>query len=648
MPPTARRGRAALTPLLVVCGVLAAMIAAGLTVASGGQNYAALGLPDAGPFTEDGLSVLGVATELGAALCVGSLLLAAFLVPPKRSSVALAADGYAAVRAAGWAALFWCVASLLTIPFTVADQLGRPVSQLTTGAVFPLLFELDQPRAWLITAGISLVVAVGCWLALTWGWATTLFLVAITGLFPLAVTGHSSAGGSHDIATDSLLYHLVGAALWVGGLVALLAHARRGGAHLPLAARRFSALALVCWLVMAVSGVLNALVRLPVHDLFRTGYGLIVLAKIGALCGLGVLGYVQRRRSVRALLTTGARRELLRLSGVEMLVMFVTIGISAALSRTAPPTDGVAVPSTLEVQLGYSLSGRPTVARLLVDWRFDLIYGTAAIVAAALYLLAVRRLRGRGESWPVGRSVAWSAGCLVLLLATSSGIGRYAPAVFSVHLGSHLALALLAPLLLVLGGPVTLALRALPTAADGRPPGPREWLLAVSRSPVARVLTQPVVAFVLFAGSFYALYLTGLFETALNYHWAHLAMNALFLLAGCVFYWPVVGVDPAPRPLSVGARLGLTLGALPFFAYFAIFLLRDPTAIGAVFYRGIGLPWPPDLLADQRVAGVLALVFGLLPLLAVAAVLLARFRPHPEPEPLASNNKPRELASTAD
>jgi putative copper resistance protein D len=604
-------------------------------VASGGQRYAALGLPDAGPFTEDGLSVLGVATELGAVLCVGSLLLAAFLVSPRRAG-ALTADGYAGVRMAGWAALFWCVAALVSVPFTVADQLGRPVYQALRPSVWlPLATELDQPRAWLITAGITFAVAVGCWLTLTWARASALLFVALGGLVPLAVTGHSSAGGAHDLATDSLLFHLFGAALWVGGLVALLTHARRRGAGLPTATRRFSALALVCWLVMAVSGVLNALVRLPIHDLFRTTYGLIVLAKIAALLTLGVVGYAQRRNAVRAVLATGSRRALLRLSGVEMLIMFVTIGISAALARTAPPTDDVSRPSTVAVTIGYDLAGPPTPARLAVDWRFDLVYGTAALVLAGLYLAGVRRLRARGETWSTARTTAWLAGCLVLLLATSSGVGRYAPAVLSVHLASQLMLSVLAAAALALGRPVALARRALP--AGDPEPGPRECVLALVESPLARLLRQPVVATALFAGSSYLLYFTGLFDAALYDHWAHLAMNAAFLIFGYMFFAVVLGAGPRP------VRLAMAIAALLGYADLGLIMRTASTVIAADFYAGLRLPWLSGPMAGQRFGGVLVWLLACLPLAIVVLALLAGATPA---SPHSGRRKPR-TASTA-
>jgi putative copper resistance protein D len=526
---------------------------------------------------------------------------------------------------AGWSALVWCVAALLLVPFTVADALGRPVTEMTWSAMFPLTFTLEQPIAWLVTACLALLVAVGCRVTLSWGWSVVLFVAALACLLPQAATGHSSSGGSHDLATDSLIYHLFGASIWVGGLVALLAHARRGGAHLPLVTRRFSATALVCWLVMAVSGVINALVRVPVHDLFRTGYGLIVVGKVVALLTLGVVGYLQRRHAVSAVVATGSRRVLLRLAAVEMLIMFVTIGISAALSRTSPPTDDVPIPTSVDVLIGYDLPGPPTVLRLLFDWRFDLVFGVVSILLGTLYVLGVRRLRRRGDHWPVGRTVAWLAGCALILVATSSGVGRYAPAVFSVHMASHMALNMLAPALLVLGGPATLALRALTPAGKDGPPGPREWLVALVQSPVTRFLTHPLVAFVLFVGSYYALYFTGLFGAALNEHWAHLAMNSVFILVGYTFYWPVIGIDPAPRRLPHLGRLALLLASMPFHAFFGVILMNTHDLVGGEFYRSLALPWMTNLMADQHLAGGIAWAFGEIPLILVVIALLSQW-----------------------
>jgi len=610
-PPSPRRRRTGLVPLLVVGSGIAALVAAGLSSATGNDRI--------------GLIVVRVLTESAAVVTIGSLLLAAFLVAPQASGL-LAADGYAALRTAGWTALLWTFGSVLAVPFTAADAFGQPVSTMLNPAeLFQAAGLIEQARAWMFTAVIVALIALGSTIVLSWGWTAVLFFLALFALVPVAVTGHSSGGGSHDMATNSLLFHLVAAALWVGGLIALLAHGRRRGANLALAATRFSAVALVCWIVMAASGVVNALVRLPLGDLFTTNYGLLVVAKTAALLLLGGIGYLQRIRGVRNVVETGAGAALLKLAGIEVLLMFVTLGIASALSRTPPPTDGKALPSTVELRIGYDLAGAPTAFRLFFDWRFDLLFGTAAIALAVLYLLGVRRLRKRGDTWPVGRTVAWVMGCFTILFATSSGVGRYASAMFSVHMEAHMLLSMLAPILLVLGGPVTLALRALPTSGKDGPTGPRDWILAFVQSPVAKVLTNPFVALFLFVGSFYGLYFSGLFDAALPNHWAHLAMNAHFILVGYVFYWPVIGIDPAPNRLPPLGRLGLLFASIPFHAFFGITLMSSQTVIGDNFYRSLGLPWISSQLEDQRLGGGIAWAAGELPLLVVMVALLVQW-----------------------
>ncbi|GAA0524170.1 copper resistance protein D [Saccharopolyspora subtropica] len=611
--------------LVVTAGVLAALVAAALTALSAGASYALLGLPDPGPVTHYGLPVVRVLAEAGAVVSIGSLLLATFGIPAQRSG-ALAADGYAAVRTAGWAAAVWCVGAALVVPFTAADATGRPVSDvLSTEVLFGLVDALEEAKAWSLTALLAFVVALACRVVLSWGWTAVTFGVALLGMFPVVATGHSASGGAHDIATNSLLFHLFAAMLWVGGLVALLAHAARRGDHLPLVVGRFSHIALVCWVALALSGVINALVRVTPAQLFSSTYGLLLVLKVLGLVVLGVFGYVQRRTVVRRLADGAGGAALLRFGAVEVLLMFATIGVAVALGRTPPPGGTTPVPSRTELLIGYPLEAPPDLFRLLFDVRFDLVYGTLAIAMAVLYVWGVRRLRRRGDRWPVGRTITWLLGCATILVATSSGVGRYAPAVFSVHMGQHMLLSMLAPVFLVLAGPTSLALRVFRPAGKDEPPGPREWLVAFVHSPVSRVLTNPIVALALFVGSFYALYYTGLFDLALNQHWAHLAMNAHFLLVGYLFYWPVIGIDPAPRPLPALGKVGLVFASMPFHAFFGITLMMSQTVIGENFYRSLDLPWMIDLLADQRLGGGLTWASGEVPLVVVVLALLVQW-----------------------
>jgi cytochrome c oxidase assembly factor CtaG/putative copper export protein len=611
--------------VLVTVGVLlATAVGAGLVLALGGDGLTGLGLPDPGLLTRAGLPVVRVLAECAAVVTVGSLLLAAFLVPPQASGY-LDTGGYAAVRMARIAASVWALASALMVPLLSAEALGHPVTEvLDLRLLASLTFELSQPGAWALTAGIALVLAGSCWVALSWGAVVWLFALSLVGLTPVALTGHSSAGGAHDIATSSLLYHLVAAALWVGGLIALLAHLARRGDHAGLACARFSRLALICWIVMAASGVINALIRVT-PDQLLTAYGLLVLGKVTALLALGVFGWLHRRSAVAAVADRGDRAAILRLGGVEVLVMFATIGLAVALSQTAPPGGIAAQPSRTEVLLGYNLAGPPTVERLLLDWRLDLVFGVAALVLAGAYLAGVRRLRLRGDAWPVGRTAAWLSGCATILIATSSGIGRYSMAMFSVHMGVHMLLSMLAPILLVLGGPVTLALRTLSPAGAGNPPGPREWLQAFTHSWLVRMSTHPLMALGMYIASFYVMYFTGLYDAAAPSHWAHLVMNAHFVLMGFAYYWLIVGIDPAPRRLPYLGKLGLLLAAMPFHAFFGISLMGSATVIGGDFYRSLALPFVPDLLADQRTAGAMAWAAGEIPMVVVLVALLVQW-----------------------
>ncbi|WP_156685951.1 cytochrome c oxidase assembly protein [Mycobacterium sp. Marseille-P9652] len=623
--PAARR--APVWPLLTGVAVLAGCTAAGLGSLSLADALTATGLPNPGPVTTLGLPFVRAAGEIAAVLAVGSFLFAAFLVPPQRNGI-LDAGGYRALRLGTVASGAWAVCAALLVPLTISDVSGqRLVDHLNPAQLWSLAGLVNTASAWRWTAALAAVVAVASRPVLRWSWTPLLLLGSIVTLVPLGLTGHSSAGGSHDLGTNALLIHLVAASLWAGGLLALLAHALRAGDHLGLATRRFSALALWCWVAMALSGVVNALVRVFPSDLLTTAYGRLVVAKIVALSALGVLGWRQRRSAVAALGSDGAggRRVLIRLAAVEAAIFGITFGVAVGLGRTPPPPPPNRLPSIPEAEIGYDFDGPPTVARILFDWRFDLIFGTAAIVLAALYVAGVVRLRRRGDSWPPGRTAAWLLGCLTLLFVTSSGVGRYMPAMFSVHMIAHMGLSMLAPILLVLGAPVSLALRALPAAGRDDPPGMREWLLAALHSRYSRFITNPVVATVLFIAGFYGLYLSNLFDTAVSSHAGHLAMNIHFLLSGYVFYWIVIGVDPTPRPIPPLAKVGVVFASLPLHAFFGVVLMGTRTVLGAAYYRSLGLSWHTDLLGDQRLGGGIAWAAGEVPLVIVMLALLVQW-----------------------
>jgi cytochrome c oxidase assembly factor CtaG/putative copper export protein len=623
--PAVRRG-AAVWPLLAGVAVLAGCTAAGIGALSVAAALTATGLPDPGPVTTLGLPFVRAAGEVAAVVAVGAFLLAAFLVPPQNSGV-LDVDGYRAVRIGTVASGVWAVCAALLVPLTISDVSGQPLTaHLNPATLWSLASLINIAAAWRWTALLAAAVTLASLPVLRWSWTPLLLVASLVTLIPLGLTGHSSAGGAHDLATNSLLIHLVAGSLWAGGLLALLTHVIRGGQHADLAARRFSSIALWCFVAMAVSGIVNALVRVLPSDLLTTDYGRLVLAKFVALCLLGVAGWRQRRSGVAALQADrSSRAALIRLTLIEALIFGVTFGIAVGLGRTPPPALPIGIPSIPDVKIGYDFAGPPTPLRVFGDWRFDLIFGTAAIVFAGLYLSGVRRLRRRGDDWPPGRTVAWLLGCLTLLFVTSSGLGRYMPAMFSMHMADHMMLSMLVPILLVLGGPVSLALRALPTAGRNDPPGMREWLLAALHSRLSRFLTNPVVATVLFVTGFYGLYLGGLFDAAVGSHIGHVAMNVHFLLSGYLFYWVVIGVDPTPRPIPPLAKVGVVFASLPLHAFFGVLLMGMGNVLGESFYRSLHLSWHTDLLGDQRLGGGIAWAAGEIPLVVVMIALLVQW-----------------------
>jgi putative copper resistance protein D len=619
-------GRTAVWPIFAGVAVLAGAVAAGVGALSLAAALTATGLPDPGPVTTYGLPFVRAAGEVAAVVAVGSFLFAAFLVPPQSTGV-LDAAGYRALRTGTIASGAWTVCAALLVPLTVSDVSGRPVIDLLDPVTLWSVADLvDTANAWRWTALFAGAVTLASIPVLRWPLTPFLFAGSLLTLTPLGLTGHSSAGGSHDLATNSLIIHLFAASLWAGGLLALLSHTLRGGEHADLAAHRFSRVAFWCFVAMAVSGVVNALVRIQLSDLVDTTYGRLVLAKAAALCALGFLGWRQRRVGLVALQDDpAARGPLIRLALMEAAIFGATFGIAVGLGRTPPPPPAT-IPSIPEVEIGYDFAGPPTPARLAFDWRFDLFFGTAAIVMAAVYLAGVWRLHRRGDAWSSGRTFAWLCGCAVLLVATSSGIGRYMPAMFSMHMSAHMLLSMLTPILLALGGPVTLALRALPAAATGEPPGPREWILIALHSKLSRFFTHPIVATLLFVVSFYALYMGGIFGAIVGSHAGHVLMNLHFLLTGYLFYWVVIGIDPTPRPIPPVAKLAMVFSSLALHAFFGVLLMGTDTVMGETFYRSLHLSWHTDLLADQHLGGAIAWAAGEFPLAVVMMALLIQWR----------------------
>ncbi|MEV8395426.1 MULTISPECIES: cytochrome c oxidase assembly protein [unclassified Streptomyces] len=605
--------------------VMAASVTAALAALwfGGGTAQPVAGIEDAGKLTALGLPVARTVMDAAAVATVGALLLIAVLLAGRHVRLSETQRRYLV-----WAAVagaLWAAAAAVTLVFTVSDLFAQPVGQfLSLGLLADFIAGDAQGRAYavVVVGGVTLAVltpgistARGAWWALVF---------AVGALLPPAFTGHSSAAANHDAAVVSLALHLIGVALWVGGLAFVLVLAVRREDAAAGAARRFSGLAGWALLSVAASGLLNAAVRLPsLGDLFTERYGLLVLAKAAALTVLGWCGRLHRRRTLHRL-DAGGPRPFVHLAVGELLVMAVAMGLAVGLSRTPAPSGADAPYSAVRELLGYSmpapLGGFPWTP-LFTAWRFDVVFALGCTVLALLYLAGVRKLRRRGDAWPVGRTISWLLGLVVTVFTTMGGLSTYGKVLFSVHMGQHMILAMTVPILLVLGAPITLALRALPAAGKGERRGTREALLSLLHSRYISVMSHPVVAGVLFIGSAFAVYYTPLFVILMRSHLGHLAMQVHFLAVGLLFFWVIIGIDPGPRRPPYLAKLFVLMLAMPFHSWFSISLMSSADIIGEDWWTALGRTWGPSLADEQYNAGAIAWATGDIPVLITTIIL---------------------------
>jgi putative copper resistance protein D len=613
----------ALAAVLAACVLVIAMI-----VGDAAPAPAPPGIPKPGPVTEWGLPLGRLLADLASMATVGLLLVPTMLLPARNPELRGASiDLVAATR---WSAVVWAAAVVAQTLLTVSDLLAKPLVDLDATEIQSFVFQISQGRALGVQVALALVVALASRWVVSANEATLLLVVALVGLTPPVLTGHAASAGSHDLAVISLLIHIVAVSLWVGGLVGLLwaaaAEARRGG----YAVTRFSTLAAWCVAIVAVSGIANAAVRLGAWSpLFTTGYGRLVLAKAACLVALAGFGLAHRRKTVgRASADPDAALGwglFARLASAEVALMAATVGIAVALSRTPTPVGDLVYTSPVEALLGGPLPPKPTLGALLFGWSPSGVGLLVVGLGGALYIAGLAAMRRKQSPWPLGRTVSWFVGLAVIGWSTFGGLGEYSHVLFSAHMVSHMALSMVAPIFLVLGAPVTLALRTLPGPRIAGERSPRGMLTSALHSPVVRVATHPLVATALFVGSLYGLYFTSLFGSLMTSHLGHAIMQVHFLLAGSLFFYVLVGVDPSPRRLPAMARLFLLLVVIPLHAFFSIAIMSDDSVLGGSYWSQLHRPYQQSLLDDQQLAGSVSWALGEIPMLVVIAAIFVQW-----------------------
>ena len=591
-------------PLLAL-GV-AAVLALPLAAVVGAAATAPV-VADPGAFVRWGVLYARVVHDLAAAVTIGLLVHAAYLVPETtRTNRRLVAT-----RLAGIAAGLWALAGAAGAALTMAASIGIPLTDPAFGQQFTTFAWTYEPtRVALITAGVAAVISLGALVANGRPAMAWLSVLAVLGVLPLALAGHAAGATDHGTAVNALALHLVGVTVWVGGLLALALLRPLLGSDLAATASRYSTLAGWCYGAVALSGLQSALIRIGPWSDLGSRYGVLLLVKTAALLLLGYAGW-RHRRSLLAGLRDGRTAAFHRLVVAELVVMGIAIGTAVALARSAPPVPVTAVedPSPAFALTGYPDPGPLTGDSWLTAWMTDWLWLALAVVAVGLYLAGVRKLRRRGDAWPVHRTIVWVLGWVVFVYATSGAPGVYGRVLFSMHMVMHMVVAMLVPLLLVPAAPLLLALRALPSRPD-KTWGPRELVLQVVHSRLLKVVANPVVAAALFFFSLAIFYYSPLFELALRTHTGHVLMVVHFLLTGYLFTWVLIGIDPGPTKWPPLMLLVVLFATMSFHAFFGVVMTGSSTLLAPDFFEFVRLPWMTDPLGNQHEAGAIAWGIG--------------------------------------
>ena len=574
------------------------------------MTFLAADLNSAGPLISS-LTTVGKFISLTASFATVGLLLAMafFLIDDagKLSKSAKALRNVAVITS-----LVWVLGQSLNILTTLANILGTSLTDaLDPTSLRSFISQIDLGKYMFVQLSLALIVCVLVARVRTVAATNALLLLSLIAVIAPIFASHSASSGSHALAIGSLIVHVVALTFWVGGLIAITV---LSAADRAIALPRFSALALWSVIAVVLSGSANAWARLNFQSAWDSNYARLVILKVVITAVLIYLGYLNRKHLSGNWQIT--LKNLSRLLIVEVSIMLVAVLIGSRLSNMQPPLR--AESNVLDPGLaiaGIATPPPPNLWRLISLYDPDALMIGVLITAVALYIKGVVILSRRGDKWPVGRTVAFALGISFIDYATSGGLGVYAKFSFEYHMIAHMALGMIAPIGIVLGAPITLALRTLPQGRNKEERGVRGTLIALLHSKPAGIFTNPVVILALFDGSLFALYMTPLFGNMMQSHLGHLVMSVHFLLAGILFFHVIIGIDPNPRKVPHIVRIVILFAAMSIHAFFAVALISTSTVIDQGYFASLQTPWNLDVLADQHAGGSIAWAMGEIPIL---------------------------------
>ena len=506
----------------------------------------------------------------------------------------------------------WLAATVIYILIQIAYLLEQPfLASLDLTVIRSYLTQTSIGKSYLLQIlGIGLLLLVPLKKVISTYVALLISLVAITA--PV-FQSHGSTSGYHALAIGALVVHVVALSFWVGGLFGLTQLSK---GNKLLALPRFSEIALWSAIAVVLTGAATAWTRLDSIQAWQSKYGAVTLLKIFLAITLIGFGALHRRWIIKS-----DYPSVFRLITAEIFIMISTIFVGSWLSTINPPAREIVSSPGLLVT-GIEMPEPPTLSRVLLAYDADGLMLGLLIFAVALYIKGVLILSRRGDKWPVGRTIAFALGISAIDFATSGGLGVYSRFAFSNHMLSHMVLGMIAPIGIVLGAPITLALRTLPIGRNDQERGIRGTFIALLHSKLSKLYTHPVVALAIFNGSLFALYFTPLFGNLMQGHSGHFFMSIHFLLSGILFFQVLIGIDPMPRKVPHIVKMIIIFAAMSIHAFFSISVMSASTLLDNGYFALLERPWATDLLADQRSGGAIGWAMGEIPIL---LALLATF-----------------------
>ncbi len=506
----------------------------------------------------------------------------------------------------------WLLVSALYVIVQVSYLLDQPLAASFDSTVIrSYLTQTSLGKAYLIQIiGILILLLIplrrllGSYISL---------LIALIAITAPVFQSHGSSSGNHGLAIGALIIHVIALSFWVGGLFGLTQLSKQ---QKLIALPRFSEIALWSAITVVISGAATAWTRLDSLQAWQSKYGVITLVKISLAFTLVGFGALHRRWIIKS-----DYPSVFRLITAEIGVMFTTVFVGSWLSTVNPP-DREIISSPALLVTGIEMPAPPTLSRVLLGYEADGLMLGLLIFLVALYIKGVVILTKRGDKWPVGRTIAFALGISAVDFATSGGLGLYSHFAFANHMMAHMVLGMIAPIGIVLGAPITLALRTLPLGRNQQESGIRGIFIELLHSKLSKFYTNPVVALAIFDGSLFALYFTPLFGNIMQGHSGHFFMSLHFLLAGFLFFQVLIGIDPLPRKVPHIAKIIVIFAAMSIHAFFSISVMSATTLLDNGYFELLQRPWATDLLADQKLGGSIGWAMGEVPIL---LALLATF-----------------------